>query len=46
MIRRDHTKRIADGIPGAKLVLIPGDHFVAARQPEAFNRAVLEFLRD
>lgn len=44
MIREAHTRLIADHIPSAKLVFIPGDHFVAKKHPEEFNRAVLEFL--
>ena len=46
MIREKHTKLIAAGIPGAKLVLLEGDHFVAKKHPEAFNRAVLAFLNE
>ena len=45
MIRKEHTKLITDSIPGAELVFIKGDHFIAGRRPEEFNRAVLEFLR-
>ncbi len=44
MIRTEHTKRIAAGIPGAELVFLKGNHFVANRRPEEFNRAVLDFL--
>lgn len=44
MIRERHTRLIAEKIPGAQLVLLPGSHFVAAENPEAFNRAVAEFL--
>ena len=44
MIRTRHTRRIAVSIPGAKLVILPGDHFIAAKQSEAFNHAVEEFL--
>ena len=46
MIKEKHTKLIAAGIPGAKLVLLEGDHFVAKKHPEAFNRAVLAFLNE
>ena len=45
MIRTDHTKLIAENIPDAELVFIKGDHFIAAKCPEEFNRAVLAFLR-
>ena len=44
MIRERHTRLIAEKIPGAQLALLPGSHFVAAENPEAFNRAVAEFL--
>ena len=45
MIRKEHTELIAASIPSAELVFIKGNHFIANKQPEAFNRAVLEFLR-
>lgn len=45
MIREDHTRLIASRIPGAELVLLPGDHCIAAKEPDAFNEAVLDFLR-
>jgi len=45
MIAERHTKLIADSIPGAKLCLLDGDHFIAAKQPQAFNDAVLAFLK-
>lgn len=44
MIRSGHTRLIADSIPGAELVFIKGDHFIAAKHPDEFNRAVLNFL--
>ena len=44
MIREEHTRRISAGIPDSKLVFVEGDHFIAAKNPEAFNREVLEFL--
>lgn len=45
LIKTEHTKQIAAGIPEAELVFLKGDHFIAAKSPEAFNRAVLAFLR-
>ena len=45
MIRERHTRLIADSLPDARLVLLPGDHFIANKQPEAFNQAVLDFLQ-
>ena len=44
MIRKKHTELIARSLPNAKLVFLPGSHFVAQENPEAFNRAVDEFL--
>ena len=44
MIKDAHTRLIAQSIPDSQLVLIKGNHFIANRCPEAFNRAVLEFL--
>lgn len=31
--------------PGSRLVFIKGDHFIANKNPEEFNRAVVEFLQ-
>ena len=44
MILESHTLLIAKSIPDSQLVLIDGDHFIANKNPEEFNRAVLEFL--
>ena len=45
MIRESHTREIAAGIPNAELTIIRGDHFIANKHPEAFNRAVDAFLK-
>lgn len=45
MIKERHTRLIAANIPDAQLVIIQGNHFIANKQSEAFNRAVLHFLR-
>ena len=45
MIKDRHTRRIAAGIAKSRLVILEGDHFIAERRPEPFNRAVAEFLR-
>ena len=45
MIRKEHTKLIADSIPSAELIFIRGNHFIAGKHPDRFNRAVLEFLQ-
>ena len=44
MIKDEHTRLIANAIPGAQLTILPGSHFVANENPEAFNEAVLRFL--
>ena len=46
MIRECHTRLIAASIPGARLALVPGDHFIASKAPAAFNRAVRQFLEE
>ena len=45
MIKEAHTRLIAQSIPDAKLAIIKGDHFVANKCPQEFNRVVLEFMR-
>lgn len=44
MIEDEHTRMIQESIRDAELVLIEGDHFIAERNPDAFNAAVLSFL--
>ncbi|MDD6880773.1 MAG: alpha/beta hydrolase [Firmicutes bacterium] len=44
MIKESHTKEIANNIPGAKLVIIKGDHFIANKRPAEFNYEVDAFL--
>ncbi len=44
MIKRSHTQLIAESLPNAKLVFIDGDHFIANKKAEEFNRVVNEFL--
>ena len=44
VIKENHTRLIAASIPGAELSILPGTHFVANGNPEAFNGAVLRFL--
>ena len=46
MIREEHTRLIAGALPHSRLVLLPGDHFIAAKNPHAFNKAVEAFLSD
>lgn len=45
MVKRCHTERIAASLPNAQLQFLNGDHFLAAKEPAAFNEAVLRFLR-
>ena len=45
MIKEKHTRQIAAALPNAKLVIIPGDHFIAAKQPDRFNQETEAFLR-
>lgn len=40
-----HTRLICESLPDAELVLLKGDHFIAARKPQEFNRAVEHFWR-
>ena len=44
MIKREHTERIAELIPGAELVFLRGDHFIAAKRPDEFNSTIIDFL--
>ena len=44
MIKDSHTHLIANSIPGAQLVIIEGDHFVANKHPKEFNETVIRFL--
>ena len=44
MIKESQTRLIARSILDAKLVILEGNHFIANKCPEAFNRAVLSFL--
>lgn len=44
MIRERHTRLIARSIPHSQLAILPGDHFVARRNWQAFNPVVLKFL--
>lgn len=46
MIREKHTRLIARSIPGSTLAILPGDHFVARRNWQAFNPIVLKFLEE
>ncbi len=45
MILKRHTQLIYRSILDGRIVFIQGDHFVAQKNPKAFNREVLRFLR-
>ena len=45
MIKESHTKKIAEHLPNAKLTIIQGNHFIANKNPSAFNQAVDTFLK-
>lgn len=44
MIKSSHTKLICEKLPHSELKIIPGDHFIANKNPTAFNLAVESFL--
>lgn len=44
MIKTSHTELIARSIPNSKLIIIPGDHFIAKKNPTLFNKVVEDFL--
>lgn len=44
MVRHGHTMEIHRAIAGSELAIVPGDHFVAAKNSAEFNRRVVGFL--
>ena len=46
MIQKRHTQLIAASLPNSRLAIIPGDHFIANKEPAAFNRAVRTFFTE
>lgn len=47
IIKQDHVRAMARLIPHGQVVLVPGtSHFALWQQPEAFNKAVLDFLAE
>ena len=45
-IKREHTEYLAHSIPGAQLIILPdASHFAFLQQPDAFNAAVIGFLK-
>ena len=45
MIKEPHTKLIYKSLPNAQLELVEGNHFVANKNAEAFNKVVEHFLK-
>ena len=46
MIKESHTKLIGKSLPNARTVILEGDHFIANKCPEAFNREIEKFLAE
>ena len=44
MIKDSHTRLIYNSLPNAQLSILKGDHFVANKNADVFNKAVEEFL--
>ena len=44
MIKESHTRLIYKNLPNAQLAFVEGDHFVANKNAEAFNKVVTDFL--
>lgn len=46
MIKKSHTILINNSLHNSTLEFIEGDHFIASKNPEAFNAAVEKFLQN
>ena len=46
IILESHTRLIAECIPDSRLAFINGGHFIANKNPNEFNRVVLDFLKE
>ena len=46
MIKDSHTRLSYKNLPNAQLNIIEGDHFVANKNADAFNKIVADFLRN
>jgi pimeloyl-ACP methyl ester carboxylesterase len=45
-IKREHSEYLAENIPDAEFIFLPGvSHFAPLQRPEQFNAVLLEFLR-
>ena len=45
MIKESHTRLIYESLTNAQLAILEGDHFVANKNADAFNKVVADFLR-
>lgn len=45
LILKRHTEQIHSSIPNSEIAFIEGNHFIANRNPDAFNRIVFQFLQ-
>lgn len=46
MIKQEHTKMIHKGIKNSELVILEGNHFVANKNSEKFNKVVYDFMME
>ena len=46
MIKKSHSRKIYKKLPAAKLVTIPGNHFIANENYDLFNLEVVNFLEE
>ena len=46
LIKKEHTQLITNNIPNSKLVFLKGNHFIANKKPNEFNKVVLEFIEN
>ncbi|NLK96086.1 MAG: alpha/beta hydrolase [Clostridiales bacterium] len=45
MIKESHSRKISDNIKNSVFTIIKGDHFIANKEYEEFNKKVFEFLK-
>ena len=45
MIKKAHTESIAENIPNARLAIVKGNHFIANKKAQRFNKEVENFLQ-
>ena len=46
MIKKSHTEELAQSFPNVRLAFVKGNHFIAAKNPQAFNQTVESFLEN